>query len=140
MKMNKPLFLASAMLLIANTSNAEKRTIACKTPEIAASCYWTHGRLAVYNGSVNWRLWKIGTHNLLGIYSGPAAMPTRFDTLDSESPQLPKNLETIFERVQDPVYEISVYADFEVCPLEPHIPGHMQAACIESAKHLVIRK
>jgi hypothetical protein len=136
----RPLLASLAALLLTNASSAEKRTITCKTPEIAASCYWTHGRLAVYNGSVSWRLWKIGTHNLLGIYSGPAAMPTRFDTLDSESPQLPKNLETIFESVQNPVYEIAAFADFEVCPLERHTPGHMQAACIESAKHIFVQK
>jgi len=33
-----------------------------------------------------------------------------------------------------------VYADFEVCPLEPEKPGAMQAACIESAKNIVVEK
>jgi len=30
-----------------------------------------------------------------------------------------------------------MYGDFEVCPLEPHIEGHMQAACIASASHVI---
>ena len=30
--------------------NAAKRKIPCKTPENAASCYWTRGRLNFYNG------------------------------------------------------------------------------------------
>jgi hypothetical protein len=132
--------LPFAATLFAMPSSAEHRKIACKTPEIAASCYMTHGRLAVYNGSVNWRLWKIGTHNLLGIYSGPAAMPHRYETLDSESPELPANLRAVFDSVDNPVYEVEVFADFEVCPLEPYIEGHMQAACIESATHIVAKK
>jgi len=28
-----------------------KRKIPCKTSENAASCYWTRGRLGVYNGN-----------------------------------------------------------------------------------------
>jgi hypothetical protein len=120
--MCKRLIAVLAIVFLAHNSSAEKRSIACKTPANASSCYWTHGRLSVYNGAVNWRLWKIGTHNLLGIYSGP---------------ELPANLEATFQ--PDP-FGIEVYADFEVCPLERHIEGHMQAACIESAKHIVVEK
>jgi hypothetical protein len=135
--MCKRLIAVLAIVFLAHNSSAEKRSIACKTPANASSCYWTHGRLSVYNGAVNWRLWKIGTHNLLGIYSGPAGFLHRYDTLDSEGPELPANLEATFQ--PDP-FGIEVYADFEVCPLERHIEGHMQAACIESAKHIVVEK
>ena len=31
-----------------------------------------------------------------------------------------------------------IYGDFEICPLEPHVEGHMQAACIASATHIDI--
>jgi hypothetical protein len=58
------------------------RKIPCKTPEIAASCYWTHGRLALYNGNPGWRLWKIGTKRILGVYSGPDS--ERYDPLDND--------------------------------------------------------
>jgi len=138
--MRNLLILPVTLALLARPLAAEHRKIPCKTPEIAFSCYTTHGRLAVYNGAVNWRLWKIGTHDLLGIYSGPAAMPHRYETLDSENPELPPNLRSVFESVSNPVYEVEVFADFEVCPLEPHIDGHMQAACIESATHIVAKK
>jgi len=33
-----------------------------------------------------------------------------------------------------------IFADFEVCPLEPEKLGTMQAACIESAKNIVVEK
>jgi len=135
----KCLLSLTAILLLAHTSNAEKRTVTCKTPAIAASCYQTHGRLAVANGAVNWRLWKIGTHDILGIYSGPSSYAHAWETLDTEHPQMPHNLARYYEDAKNPFGPL-IYADFQVCPLEPHIPGHMQAACIESATHLVVKK
>jgi hypothetical protein len=130
------------ILILAHTVDAERRAIICKTPAIADSCYKTHGRLGVYNGTPSWRLWEIGTTHELSIFSGPAgyACDMRGSCLDNESPHLPPQLQRAFDSVQNPIYEITVFADFEVCPLEPHTEGHMQAACIESAKHLVVIK
>jgi hypothetical protein len=31
-----------------------------------------------------------------------------------------------------------IFADFEICPLEPEVAGTMQPACIESAKNIVV--
>ena len=101
----------------------------CKTASNANTCYWTHGRLSLYNGTPSFRLWKVGTHRLLGIYSGVGAEK---DELDNEHPRLPDNLDAIFIPMEN-----RVYGDFEVCPLEPEVKGAMQAACIESAKNLV---
>ena len=50
----------------------QARQIQCKTQANASSCYWTRGRLSFYNGTPSFRLWKIGTHRLIGIYSGPS--------------------------------------------------------------------
>ena len=70
-------------------TKASKRKIPCKTPENAAICYWTHGRLSVYNGNPTLRLWKIGTHRMLGVYNGPSHFPPH--TMgDNENPDLPK--------------------------------------------------
>ena len=110
-----------------------KRKIACKTPEIAGTCYWAHGRLSYYNGNPSVRLWKIGTHRILGIVSGPGAW--KRDPLDNEHPELPANV----ERVHIP-FSNQIYADFEICPLEPEVAGQMQDACIESAKNIVVGK
>lgn len=35
--------------------------------------------------------------------------------------------------------ENRVYGEFEVCPLEAEREGAMQAACIESAKNLIVK-
>ncbi|HEY7404980.1 MAG TPA: hypothetical protein VIB39_15755 [Candidatus Angelobacter sp.] len=112
---------------------AEKRRIPCKTPANALSCYWTHGRLAFYNGTPAYRLWKVGTHRLLGIYSGPSVDRL---SLDNENPELPASI----YRVYDPAVGGLLFGDFEVCPLEPEVAGAMQAACIESARNLLLRR
>ena len=122
---------------------SSERTIPCKTPEIAHSCYWTRGRLSMANGNPSYRLWKIGTHRLLGIYSGPVAFNGRAQeeyALDNEGPQLPPNVEdALWRSVKGPWPNI-IYADFEVCPLDKEKPETMQAACIESAKDIVVKK
>ncbi len=120
-------------LLVCNPVSARDaltRSIPCKTPKNAASCYWTHGRIGFYNGTPAFRLWKIGTNRLLGIYSGPSL--DRYG-LDNEDPQMPANLERTFKTSEN-----RVYGDFEVCPLEAEREGAMQAACIESAKNLIV--
>jgi len=109
---------------------AARRKIPCKTQENAAACYWAHGRLSVYNGTPSFRLWKIGTHRILGIYSGPDG--EKRDLLDNEHPELPAKVERALKPFQN-----VVFADFEICPLEPAVAGAMQAACIESAKNIV---
>jgi hypothetical protein len=112
-----------------------KRKIPCKTPEGAASCYWTRGRLSIYNGNPSLRVWKIGTKHLLGIYSGPSTFPPRTSE-DSENPELPANLENLDGALDGG----EIFADFEVCPLRPEHPRQMQPACIESAKNIFVHR
>jgi hypothetical protein len=140
------LYLFAVMLTCVSVSAKDKpkREIPCKTPANVASCYWTHGRLSIYNGTPSYRLWKIGTHRLLGIYSGPAVyagpLASRYP-LDNESPEFPANLtQEAWKGMSASQIWPVVYADFEVCPLEPEKPGVMQAACIESAKNLFVEK
>ena len=124
------LFLAAMLSLSPAPQRASKRRIACKTAENAASCYWTHGRLANYDGTPTLRLWKIGTKRILAIHSGP-----RFklgDNEENENPEVPANVSRAFKS-----FETEVFGDFEVCPLEPAQSGVMQRACIESAKNLL---
>ena len=84
------------------------------------------------NGTPAYRLWKIGTHRILGIYSGPSV--DRWG-LDNENPEFPLNVERNLDS-----YNNVIFADFEVCPLEPERSGVMQAACIETAKNLFVEK
>jgi len=89
------------------------------------------------NGNPSFRLWKIGTNRVLGIYSGPSA--NRWG-LDSEGPELPANISQAFSRSKlDVPYDVWIVADFDVCPLAPEKPETMQPACIESAKNIVAK-
>jgi hypothetical protein len=114
------------------TDSAPQRKIPCKTPENAGMCYWTRGRLAFYNGNPPYRVWKIGTKRVLGIFSGPAIWPPQ-DQQDQLDPELPANVRALFKPPAN-----RIFADFEVCPLEAERPGWMQAACVESATHIYV--
>jgi hypothetical protein len=105
----------------------------CKTPVLAPSCIKLHGRLWAGNGTPSTRLWQIGTHHIYGIYSNRYGFTHDSPTLDNEAPELHFTLPKDTPGQSD----WTVYGDFEVCPLEPHVQGHMQAACIASATHIV---
>src|SRR6266567_437344 len=76
--------------------SASARKIQCKTPENAALCYWTHGRLSVYEGAVPYHIWKIGTRRLLGVFSGPSHYPAMTDD-NIFSPEFPAELDRAYE-------------------------------------------
>ncbi len=120
------------------------RKIPCKTPENTSACYWTHGRLSVYEGDPTLRIWKIGTRRILGVYNGPSHFPPRATSFDNDvfNPELPENLSHTYmedrrrwEKKGNTGYgPPDIFADFEVCALEPEKKGEMQAVCINSAK------
>lgn len=126
--------------------NAGGRQIPCKTPENASMCYWTRGRLSLYTiGLPTYRIWKVGTNRILGIYSGPSTYPPRTD--EDYLVEFPANLQRVFDleyernvklKIDTPWYIGDVFADFEVCPLEPDKPGYMQHTCVESAKNIFL--
>ena len=142
------LFAVAAQALPQQT--AEKRKIPCKTPENTAMCYWTHGRLTFYNLNVSYRIWKVGTKRILILYSGPSAYPPRgAAALDATNPEFPPNLEEVYKaeykrrlaaKAPVPEWPDPVFADFEVCPLEPEHKGEMQAVCVESAKSIFVQR
>lgn len=121
--------IASALSASGFPQTASSRKVDCKTTANEVTCYWTRGRLSFYNGNPSYRLWKVGTHRILGIYSGPG-FEKRY-ALDSRNPELPSNVERAFRTPYS-----QIFGEFEVCPLEPEVAGTMQAACIESAKNL----
>jgi hypothetical protein len=112
----------------------EKRKIPCETPANESSCYWIQGRLGAYSGTPAFRLWKIGTHRLLGILSGPSFDLSHDDLEDNEHPEFPLNVQEKFHPTEN-----RIFADFKVCPLEPQHPHAMQAACIEAARNIVVK-
>lgn len=111
---------------------APKRKIPCKTPENASECYWTRGRITIANGNPAFRMWKVGTKRLLGIFSGPSVFHDWLSP-DNEHPEFPANV----YKVWMPTLGV-LYGDFEVCPLAPEHPGAMRPVCVESAKNLFV--
>jgi hypothetical protein len=108
----------------------------CKTPQIAPICLRFHGRLSAGNGTPSIRLWQIGTHHIYGIYSNRYGYTNDSQKLDNESPEL----HFTFPSDLPESLGWTLYGEFEVCPLEPRIQGHMQAACIAKATHIVASK
>jgi hypothetical protein len=136
-----PSFLLSISMFAGAQYQTKDRTIPCKTEAVARACYWTHGRLGFGNGTPALRLWKIGTKRILGIYSGPSTydpLASDPDKGDNEGPQLPLNLVHALWHYKSQPLPSRIFADFEVCPLEPERSGAMQAACVESAKKILI--
>src|SRR3990172_8278099 len=100
-------------------SASPQRKIPCKTPENASMCYWTRGRLSVYNGNPPWRMWKVGTRRIFAIYSGPSKLPPRdIENTDSINPEFPENLKRAYQPPAITAFPNVVFADFEICPLE----------------------
>ncbi len=102
-----------------------------------------HGRLGVYNGGYpNLRLWHVGTHHLFGIYGGPADLQCQHAGTcgsDQDGPDLPTNVDKKMTTLK-PIFEYWLYGDYVLLELESYKSGHMQAACIVSATHLIRRK
>ncbi len=126
------------------TPSASKRKIPCKTPENASLCYWTHGRLSAYNGNPTYRIWKIGTRRILGVFNGPSHFPPPIASYDDDvfNPEFPTALLRAYKLSYNRWkwgWPPDVFADFEVCPLEPERYDEMQAVCIESAKNIFVQ-
>jgi hypothetical protein len=113
-------------------AETDHRDQPCERVQDGRSCKWVHGRLSAGNGTPHVRLWLIGTHHKLGMYSNRYGFLHDSQTLDNEGPELHFNLPN---GSVDLFW--TVYGDFKVCILEPQIQGHMQAACIAKASHIV---
>ena len=137
--MTRSVTLAAIVLLawpaMSSEHPTDARKIPCKTEANASSCHWTRGRVQYGNGTPAIRLWKTGTHRLLGIYSGPSVNFRGDDQEDNEHPELPDN---VAEHLLP--LGTTIWGDFEVCPLEPERPHVMQPACIEAAKNVFVEK
>jgi len=92
----------------------------CKgNKRVVGQCFSFHGRLACYNGNPTARIWRIGTHRILGIH-------------DDENPIVPTNISRFVN------FDNQIYADFLVCPFDEEKSGRMQIVCVESATNVVI--
>ena len=87
-------------------------------------CFTHHGRLSSQNG-IALKIWLIGTNRVVGV---DEEVPRQLD--DLLSPYLLMTSE-------DHSY---VYGDFELCPTEPDVPGHMRHVRVTGAKRLVVQR
>ncbi len=110
--------LIACCLALSMTVSAEERPFCKGSARVIGACFSVHGRIIVANG-IPYRLWVIGTHRVLA----PDAVPQKVENL----------LE--MDRVHP--MSVSVFGDYEVCPLEKERPGWIRAVCIEGASHLV---
>ena len=128
--------------------SAGARKIPCKTPESVSMCYWAHGRLSYYSVNFTWLLWRIGTQRLLKICDEPTYLSMQ-STGDCAAPEFPSDLERIYDTDwrrwkrgggHGDYFPPDVFADFEICPLEPEKKGERQYACVESAENIFVQK
>ncbi len=112
------------VLIIVSESNAgetEKKKSCKEHLMLSGPCFKIRGRMSLYNGTLNIRIWPVGTNRMLGIGEG------KFLLNDYEN--LPKDLEQQLNR------ENAMFADFTVDK-----PGHMRQVCVESAENMTIRE
>jgi len=117
--------LAVSLVATAGSANADELASPCKgNPEIASKivgkCFMVRGRANYANG-IPFRLWIVGTHRIVA----PTNIPPKVaDYLD----------------LGVPAFDVVVFGDYEICPIEKDIPGWMRSVCIESATHLKATK
>jgi hypothetical protein len=78
-------------------------------------------------------MWEVGTHHLLGLGTNYELLH-RCEHCNPNAPDLPPNVDKVFM-----AFQTVVWGKFEVCPLAPYKPGHMQPAHLISAKNLVVK-
>jgi len=114
-------FLAMAVLLLTMSPSWAKGAF---TGESLNQPFTVHGRLSVYNGSANLRIWVVGSKRLL--YVG------------GESPALEKVNKILGDG--DGWFTRDIFGDFTVEPLAPDIKGHMRPVRILGVKNVVIAR
>jgi hypothetical protein len=92
----------------------------CRGQPVEA-CFKHHGRLSSQNG-IALKIWLIGTRRVVA--------------LDNDVDDVPAILRKYLE-IASPDHSY-VYGDFDICPLEPDIPGHMRRVCVVGAEKLVV--
>jgi hypothetical protein len=92
-----------------------------RSPRLVGRCFWVHGRLAAFNGTPTFRIWKIGTRRVLGID-------------DVEEPhELPQSVK---QRLPADAFAVTITGDYRVCPFTRSRPGRMQFVCLAGASRL----
>jgi hypothetical protein len=116
----RKLIAIAATLLVTGSLQAE-----VFTGEDRNDQFTVHGRLSVYNGSGNLRIWIVGSKRMLYISGESTPALDRVNKFFGDGGGW-------FSR--------DVFADFTVEPLAPDIKGHMRPVRVLAVKHVVITK
>jgi hypothetical protein len=84
-----------------------------------------HGRLSIYNGSANLRIWIVGSKRMLYIAGDSTLALDRINQFFGDG---------------DGWFTRDVFADFTVEPLAPDTKGHMRPVRVLAVKHVVVTK
>ena len=122
------LLLTTACSILAQSPTKPAVNSCRARSDLVGQCFIVRGRLSVYNGTPSIRLWPIGTRRLLGVLDpenissepGPSIIPA-----------------SILGQLD---WDKFIFGDFLVCPLTRSQPGRMQTICIQSGKHLLVRR
>jgi len=117
--------MVATLLTIAGNPRADELLSPCKgnpeiVPKIVGKCFTIRGR-ANYSNGIPFRLWVVGTHRMLA----PTNIP----------PRVAQYLD-----LGGAAFDVVVFGDYEICPIEKDVPGWMRGVCIESATHLKAMK
>jgi hypothetical protein len=93
----------------------------CGEQKPVEPCVKRHGRFSSQNGRP-YTIWIVGTTRRIDVANGHEALPVAQKYLEMTS----ENHSYIF-------------GDFDICPLEPDVPGHMRSACVVGAERLVVQ-
>jgi hypothetical protein len=117
--MNKILVLT--IFLVAGSPSWAKEVF---TGENMNGPFTVHGRLSVYNGSANLRIWVVGSKRLL-YFGGESSALGKINNIFGDG-------EGWFNR--------DIFGDFTVEPLAKDIKGHMRPVRLLGVKNLVITR
>jgi hypothetical protein len=118
--MKIPAAMFALLLGASGVSAAQDQSPSCEgRSEIVASCFSVRGRLSYWNGTPSARIWRVGTHRVLGIHHD----------------ELPKEIEARMSG-----FDTELWGDFRVCPFTHQQPGHMQFVCVESWRNIKVRQ
>ena len=88
----------------------------------AFPCFKHHGRLMGGLNGITIRLWLIGTNRVLAVDGGVT---------------LPEDANKYFDAAS-PDFSV-IYGDFDICPLEPDVPGQARRVEVNGFEKLVVQ-
>jgi len=103
--------------------------IATLPVQAAESCRTIHGRAHLYSGDGQLRIWQVGTHHE---YEPDASSWDRVEAWLEAGVQAQEAKKNSGASAAALVY---LFADFEICPIEPLKEGAVQRAEVKSAHH-----